>query len=633
MAWQNVQQTIRLLSSLQGFGMEQKGWKGGGKGNGKSQVQEKKRWCKWKTCTAAQQGKPTVGGKCNCYSCGRHFSHAPPLEMLVESAYQIRLAELEAKRKGGANDDNSNNSNNNSNKDTAKGKAAGKGGKKGQLSKDDPTDEDLKKVREKRLEELKAAKNGQPSPQLQPSQTILQGQVALAASRQPVLPADTPKEEGKWLPMTVDSNTAAIMVDLQEALEAISSSVALDLSPTSFQPSMEPQEELEKLTAATKSCATAADKTKLEEDIGKTKAMIAMEGPPNVKEMLAATLKTQEADLEKLSKKAHGNAMQKAGLEETKAALVKDREARAERADGGQSRAAERKTERLRLLQQIVDAATEVKRGVLAHDTRYAELHQRRQDARLAHDVEVDKLLDELIAARKADAEAETAQKLATASVAPQTQTSAMEVSPPGKQDALATALEEIKKHKELIAQLQAGVANSAPAAASSESASPAATEAERAVEAANSLKASTGGDNDPLADLWRELAPDVNSLPKPEGAMAASDKKQVDVLSAFFTAVPWGSPLPALTFHVLGAHPSIVHGVIGDKMWQEAWGEKHKRITTTHMVPYSILNVLKLAVERMKILPDADTLADGKARWTAAKEETAKRRQLSTPY
>ena len=60
--------------------------------------------------------------------------------------------------------------------------------------------------------------------------------------------------------MTLDSSTATIMVELQEALEAISTSVTLDLAPTSFQPFQTPQEKLEKLTAATKSCATAADK-------------------------------------------------------------------------------------------------------------------------------------------------------------------------------------------------------------------------------------------------------------------------------------------------------------------------------------------------------------------------------------
>ena len=230
MAWQSAQQTMRLLTALQDFGKGQQCRKGSGWGNDGTQgQQQKKRWCSWKTCTAAQQGKPTVGVKINCFSCSRHFSQTPPLEMLVESAYKEKLEERKTKGKGTAGNDD---------KNKPKGKSAGKGNAKGQQpSKDDPPAEELQKVREQRLEELKAAKAGQPPPPPPPAQTILQGQVALAASRQQVLPpVDAPKEAAKWLPMTLDSSTATIMVELQEALEAISTSVTLDLAPTSFQP-------------------------------------------------------------------------------------------------------------------------------------------------------------------------------------------------------------------------------------------------------------------------------------------------------------------------------------------------------------------------------------------------------------
>ena len=141
------------------------------------------------------------------------------------------------------------------------------------------------------------------------------------------------------------------------------------------------------------------------------------------------------------------------------------------------------------------------------------------------------------------------------------------------------------------------------------------------------------GGDNDPDLDLWREFKADVNLLPTAPTALADTDKAQVTTLAAFFAAIPWGATLPAVTFHVLGAHPSVVHGLIGDSMWQECWGEKHGRITPAHIVPYSLLDVLKFSVERAKATPDSAELEDGKARWHEARKVATERRARGTPY
>ena len=163
--------------------------------------------------------------------------------------------------------------------------------------------------------------------------------------------------------------------------------------------------------------------------------------------------------------------------------------------------------------------------------------------------------------------------------------------------------------------QLQAGIANSPPATA-------------------DQAGAATDADNDPATDLWRELTADISMIPTLPSPMPDSEqKKQVTTLSAFFAAIQWGAPLPAMTFHVLGAHPSVVHGLIGDSMWKECWGDKHARITTQHIIPYSILNVLKFAVERAKATPDTATLENGKARWKEARTEAAKRRERGGPY
>ena len=102
MAWHNIAGTMKLLASLQ------HGSKGMSKGNA-----GKKSWCKWKTCTAAQQGRPTLGGKVECFCCGTHFSKTPPLEQLADRIYQQTPQEAAHKQP--------------TDKDTGKGKSKGKG--------------------------------------------------------------------------------------------------------------------------------------------------------------------------------------------------------------------------------------------------------------------------------------------------------------------------------------------------------------------------------------------------------------------------------------------------------------------------------------------------------------------------
>ena len=67
--------------------------------------------------------------------------------------------------------------------------------------------------------------------------------------------------------------------------------------------------------------------------------------------------------------------------------------------------------------------------------------------------------------------------------------------------------------------------------------------------------------------------------------------------------------------------------------MWEECWGEKHGRITTTHIVPYSILNVLKYAVAQTTTQPDATELEEGETRWQQARTDAAKRREHGANY
>ena len=131
MAWQDMQRTMKLVSALtelgkDGGGHQQKGaQKGAGKGV------DKKSWCQWKTCTAAQQGRPTLGGKVNCFCCNTHFSKTPPLEQLVDWAYQQKLQAAKDKPKA----DQSAQAAEGKGKGKGKNKGKGKGKDKGDSSK------------------------------------------------------------------------------------------------------------------------------------------------------------------------------------------------------------------------------------------------------------------------------------------------------------------------------------------------------------------------------------------------------------------------------------------------------------------------------------------------------------------
>ena len=67
--------------------------------------------------------------------------------------------------------------------------------------------------------------------------------------------------------------------------------------------------------------------------------------------------------------------------------------------------------------------------------------------------------------------------------------------------------------------------------------------------------------------------------------------------------------------------------------MWKECWGDKRARITTEHIVPYSVPNVLKVAVQQTNTAPDTATLENGTARWQEARAEAAKRREHGAQY
>ena len=76
-----------------------------------------------------------------------------------------------------------------------------------------------------------------------------------------------------------------------------------------------------------------------------------------------------------------------------------------------------------------------------------------------------------------------------------------------------------------------------------------------------------------------------------------------------------------------------MVHTLVGDTMWQECWGERHGRVNHTNMVPFKLSNILKWMTEQASLQMQQDDLADGEARYAAAKNAAESRRTGGSPY
>ena len=158
MAWSDIAKVGKLLQSLKAFGgtnAQQNGKKGGGKGGHKWTAAGSGKaegfCCLWDDCSAAQNEIETWGGKPTCYCCGRPkgVAKAPPLERLVECAYQTKLANTKPKDDTGSAG--------------GKGKSKGKGKGKGKGTPQEPSKELLAQRREQRLAELKTGAQGKPA--------------------------------------------------------------------------------------------------------------------------------------------------------------------------------------------------------------------------------------------------------------------------------------------------------------------------------------------------------------------------------------------------------------------------------------------------------------------------------------
>ena len=169
MAWQDMAKTLKMLASLTEGGSGGGSWtkKGTGKGLGKyngAAPPETKRQCNWDDCKAAQGKKPTCGKTTGCHCCKRAWANAPPIERLVQWAYDDKKQQEQLKLKKQQ-----------SGKAKGKGKSAGKGNVPAAIAPGAAaaatSPEQLATLRKQRLEELKAG--GAPAtPTPSPTQEV-----------------------------------------------------------------------------------------------------------------------------------------------------------------------------------------------------------------------------------------------------------------------------------------------------------------------------------------------------------------------------------------------------------------------------------------------------------------------------
>ena len=128
--------------------------------------------------------------------------------------------------------------------------------------------------------------------------------------------------------------------------------------------------------------------------------------------------------------------------------------------------------------------------------------------------------------------------------------------------------------------------------------------------------------------DAQQALLPPLVGTPDPEQAATLKN------LVALFSAVPWGTQMPAVSFHVLGAPPHFVHSLVGDAMWKDCWKDQHSTVTDAAMVPFKMMGVLKHVVESYQAQGSFTTNVDeGKELFGKVVAAACERKALGCPY
>ena len=586
MAWQDMQKTMKLLAALSEMGKDGKtagGQQPSGKATGGKGAQSKKRLCPWADCAAAQKKQPTVGGGPNCHCCRRPFASTPPLERLVDWAYQERLKTSPTAKTG-----------------------AGKGGKgkttgAPPTTKTDPTDEDLKKLREQRLGELKAVEAGKPPQAQKPDLTPLQ-QVAAVFT------------DNKAAKVTV--KVAPEVVEASKALDAAALEVVTSLQ-TEVYPAettlKHPQEVLDALLAKTSTFRKDAGFGQAEAEWKTTAAVISTmrSGNADPNDEILSLMVTREAkqrkELDKLRDAKPSQPLRKEALLVLRQEYVKSLQAQEDGWKLGASKALSRAAIRTKAVdalfaaaQMLRDLTTEATKEVsAAHGSRTAAKRTQGAEVLDLMDVQLEDLENESI---------QWADAMDSIDSEPTTET------------------EDVRDEaKRLTALLEEQVLRFRQAAATAE-----AKVAEQEAAMSGAPAAMTW---DALDDLRLNFNAEPSLLPTIADPMPKEIEGALDTLAALFTAVPWGVSLPALTFEQLGINPATAHTLLGNTMWEECWGERQGRINGKNFVPTKMLNILKWLTEQAALHLESTALTKGQDRYCMVEKVAAERRRGGSPY
>ena len=376
MAWHNMQQTMKLLTALQDMGKQQKGTKGNGKAAYGGAQLGKKKFCPWADCTAAQKHHATVGGGPNCHSCRRAFSQVPPLERLVDWAYQEKLntsptlSKGEGKGKG----------------QKGQGKGKGKDTSTHTAAKEEPSAEELRLLREQRLTELKGAKAA-----AQPNAP----QAEAAGAKQQRLP----QEPGK-----LDADSVSELEQVQPTIKEILLLVAADLV-VAMPETQDPEATLASHMSGFSPCTTVEAKAELEARLAETKGFLAATNAPKVRARLQEQLDEDEKELSQLCRRGSPSAAQEASsLREALQALDRLQNARFDKEQAGRNKASERTEKRTLLLETLQSQVDVLKHSVGVHEADQLAKHEAKSQILS----EQEKAVAELLLARVHAADAET---------------------------------------------------------------------------------------------------------------------------------------------------------------------------------------------------------------------------------
>ena len=570
------------------MGTSGKGQKGKGKGKGHAkaqgggkQTEDEGFLCCWEDCRAARDNAPTWAGSKQCHCCKRPKGSAlqPPLELMTERAYLAKLGHKDDKEK-------------------VKGKGAGKGGGKGKPA-DTPagaakTDDKLRQLRQDRLAGLKA-----------------NGDKATPAPR----PATATEEVAKVFADNGDAKTPQHLTITQELedeaaqLSTLAASVIASLRGEALPPDRElpaAEQVLKGLLAGKAPFTKVEGRAQAEAAVVATKQSITnfeVAGTPendDIMKSLRTRLERQTKALEAMEDKTPTPARCRKALMRIMAYYDDSCKEKTDAAEAGASKAVARAAQRAEQLGIMARTLENIRKEAEEAVVTLTNEHNERAANWQALNCEVTVLLQE-----KVD-ETEELDRGA--------QDEEMDFEDAEEATETEKQLEEAQHLADSVAKskltLQAQIAR-----------------LEQQVASMSTSAKAPDKDNDPLSDLHLDFEANKDSLPTLLGTPTEEQRKQLLTLAAFFAAVPWNAQLPALTFHVLGALPSIIHGLTGDAIWQACWGERHPNITTAHYVPFKLLHVVKWIVEQNQTQqPDTAAQEDGRSRYTTAALEATDR-------